>query len=113
VGAARQGEGRIADVSLVEASIAAAAWEAAEYLETGNVPQPLGNKHRLAAPYQLFATSDGRYLAIGTPNDLLFREFMRVLGLDAHVADPRFVSYASGKHNEDALLALIEPAIWS
>jgi hypothetical protein len=32
VGAARNGEGRIADVSLVEASIAAAAWEAAEYL---------------------------------------------------------------------------------
>ena len=32
--------GRIADVSLVETSIAAAAWEAAEYLETGNAPQP-------------------------------------------------------------------------
>jgi crotonobetainyl-CoA:carnitine CoA-transferase CaiB-like acyl-CoA transferase len=44
VGAARNGEGRIADVSLVEASIAAAAWEAAEYLETGQVPQPLGNR---------------------------------------------------------------------
>src|SRR5438270_1359975 len=68
VGAARNGEGRIADVSLVEASIAAAAWEVAEYLETGKVPQPLGNRHRLHAPYQLFETSDGRYLAIGTPN---------------------------------------------
>jgi len=42
VGAARNGEGRIADISLVEASIAAAAWEAAEYLETGKVPQPMG-----------------------------------------------------------------------
>ena len=56
VGAARNGEGRIADVSLVEASIAAAAWEAAEYLETGKVPQPMGNRHRLTAPYQLFET---------------------------------------------------------
>jgi crotonobetainyl-CoA:carnitine CoA-transferase CaiB-like acyl-CoA transferase len=111
VGAARYDEGRIADVSLVEASIAAAAWEAAEYLETGKVPQPLGNKHRLAAAYQLFATEDGRYLAIGTPNDALFRELMRVLCLDAHVADPRFASYASRKQNEEALLALIEPAI--
>jgi CoA:oxalate CoA-transferase len=111
VGAARAGEGRIADVSLVEASIAAAAWEAAEYLETGKVPQPLGNKHRLAAPYQLFATKDGRYLAIGTPNDALFRELMRVLRLDAHAAEERFASYASRKNNEEALLALIEPAI--
>src|SRR5882757_3046670 len=85
VGAARNGEGRIADVSLVETSIAAAAWEAAEYLETGHAPQPLGNRHRLTAPYQLFETSDGRYLAIGTPNDALFGRLMQVLGLEAHV----------------------------
>jgi CoA:oxalate CoA-transferase len=111
VGAARNGEGRIADVSLVEASIAAAAWEVAEYLETGNVPQPLGNRHRLNAPYQLFETKDGRYLAIGTPNDGLFARLMQVLHLDAHASDPRFSSYSKRKANEDALLALVEPAV--
>jgi crotonobetainyl-CoA:carnitine CoA-transferase CaiB-like acyl-CoA transferase len=111
VGAGRHGEGRIADVSLVETSIAAAAWEAAEYLETGNVPQPLGNKHRLAAPYQLFETKDQRYIAIGTPNDQLFRKLMQVLGLEAHIGDPRFVSYSSRKANEAALLQLVEPAV--
>src|SRR5712691_3584491 len=111
VGAARNGEGRIADVSLVETSIAAAAWEAAEYLETGKVPQPLGNRHRLSAPYQLFETKDCRYLAIGTPNDALFGKLMQVLGLDAHVGDPRFASYSSRKINEDVLLALVEPAV--
>jgi crotonobetainyl-CoA:carnitine CoA-transferase CaiB-like acyl-CoA transferase len=113
VGAARQGEGRIVDLSLVEASIAAAAWEAAEYLETGKVPQPLGNKHRLSAPYQLFETRDGRYLAIGTPNDQLFGKLMQVLGLAEHISDPRFASYASRKLNEDALLPLVEPAVRS
>ncbi len=111
VGAARQGEGRIADVSLVEASIAAAAWEAAEYLATGSVPQPLGNRHRLNAPYQLFETRDKRYLAIGTPNDGLFAKLMQVLGLAAHVANPRFATYASRKANEAPLLALVEPAV--
>lgn len=111
VGAAKNGEGRIADVSLVEASIAAAAWEAAEYLETGRVPQPLGNKHRLSAPYQLFETSDGRYLAIGAPNDALFEKFMQVLGLAAHLGDPRFSSYSMRKANEDALLPIVEPAL--
>src|SRR5262245_16555655 len=111
VGAARQGEGRIADVSLVETSIATAAWEAAEYLATGNVPQPLGNRHRLNAPYQLFATRDARYLAIGTPNDQLFARLMQTLGLDAHVPDPRFATYASRKANEDALLPVVERAV--
>jgi CoA:oxalate CoA-transferase len=111
VGAARNGEGRIADVSLVEASIAAAAWEAAEYLETDKVPQPLGNRHRLNAPYQLFETRDHRYLAIGTPNDQLFGKLMQVLGLEAHARDPRFSSYSKRKLNEDALLPLVEPAV--
>ena len=86
VGAARNGEGRIADISLVEASIAAAAWEAAEYLETNKVPQPMGNRHRLTAPYQLFETSDKRYVAIGMPNNMLFQKFMQVVGLDAHLS---------------------------
>ena len=108
---ARNGEGRIADISLVEASIAAAAWEAAEYLETGKVPQPMGNRHRLTAPYQLFETSDKRYVAIGMPNNMLFQKFMQVIGLGAHLADPRFVTYANRKANEDPLLALVEPAI--
>ena len=111
VGTGRHGEGRIADVSLVEASIAAAAWEAAEYLETGKAPQPMGNKHRLTAPYQLFETSDKRYLAIGTPNDMLFGKLMQVLGLESHLSDARFSSYAKRKANEDALVAIVEPAI--
>jgi CoA:oxalate CoA-transferase len=111
LGAARHGEGRIADVSLVEASIATAAWEAAEYLETGQVPQPLGNRHRLTAPYQLFETEDRRYLAIGTPNDMLFGKFMQVIGLGGEALDRRFATYAERKLNEDALLAIVEPAI--
>jgi crotonobetainyl-CoA:carnitine CoA-transferase CaiB-like acyl-CoA transferase len=111
LGAARHGEGRIADVSLVEASIATAAWEAAEYLETGQAPQPLGNRHRLTAPYQLFETDDGRYLAIGTPNDMLFGKFMQVLGLEAEAKDRRFATYAQRKRNEDALIPIVEAAV--
>jgi crotonobetainyl-CoA:carnitine CoA-transferase CaiB-like acyl-CoA transferase len=111
VGVGKTGEGRIADVSLVEASIAAAAWEAAEFLETGKAPQPVGNRHRLTAPYQLFETSDKRYIAVGCPNDMLFGKFMQVLGLDTLASDPRFATYAARKPNEDALLAMVEPAI--
>jgi CoA:oxalate CoA-transferase len=111
VGAGRAGEGFIADVSLVEASIAAAAWEAADCLETGQAPKPLGNRHRLNAPYQLFECKDGRHVAIGTSNDQHFANLMKVLGLEDHVADPRFASYASRKQHEDALLALVEPAV--
>ncbi len=103
--------GRIADVSLVESSIAAAAWETAGYLATGVVPERLGHQHRLNAPYQLFETQDGHYLAIGTPNDELFRRFMTVLGLESNISDARFATYVLRKQNETELLGVVTPAI--
>ena len=105
--------GRIADVSLVEASISAAAWETAYYLATGDVPVRLGHQHRLNAPYQLFETSDGKYIAIGTPNDELFKRFMTVLGLNRYLDDPRFVSYVLRKQNEHGLLEVVTPVVQS
>ena len=36
---------------------------------------------------------------------------MKALGLEEHIADPRFASYSSRKQHEDALLALVEPAV--
>ena len=103
--------GRTADVSLVEASISAAAWETAFYLATGEVPVRCGHQHRLNTPYQLFETSDGHYLAIGTPNDDLFRRFMAAVDLDAAIADPRFATYVLRKQNEAPLLEIVTPAV--
>jgi CoA:oxalate CoA-transferase len=103
--------GRIADVSLVESSISAAAWETAYYLATGDVPVRLGHQHRLNAPYQLFETSDGHHIAIGTPNDELFKRFMTVIGLESALSDPRFASYVLRKQNETGLLEVVTPAI--
>jgi len=103
--------GRTADVSLVEASISAAAWETAFYLATGEVPVRCGHQHRLNTPYQLFETSDGHYLAIGTPNDDLFRRFMAAVDLEAAIADPRFATYVLRKQNEAPLLEIVTPAV--
>ena len=105
--------GQIADVSLVEASIAAAAWETAFFLATGEVPERQGHQHRLNAPYQLFLTSDQQYIAIGTPNDALFKRFMQVLGLESWLEDSRFSSYVLRKQNESSLLEVVSPVIAS
>ena len=105
--------GRTIDVSLVEASIAAAAWETAGFLATGEVPERMGDRHRLNAPYQLFETNDHQYLAIGTPNDQLFERLMINLGLEQYLQDPRFASYVLRKQNESELLELVSPAIQS
>lgn len=111
VGAARTGEGRVADVSLVEASISAAMLETAEYFATGKAPKALGRRHRLAAPYELFETRDKFYVAIGCPNNRAFERIMQTLKLEAHAADPRFSTYANRKINEDAISGLIKAAV--
>ena len=97
--------------SPLAASISAAAWETAFYLSTGEVPVRCGHQHRLNTPYQLFETSDGHYLAIGTPNDELFRRFMQAVDLEAAIADPRFATYVLRKQNEPALLEIVTPAV--
>ena len=107
----RNKEGRAFDVSLADAAIAAAVWETSEYLTTGAVPPRLGHRHRMSAPSQLFQTGDGRYVAISTGNDNLYRRTMVGLGLERYVADPRFAKYAIRKANEDQLLEVMLPAI--
>jgi crotonobetainyl-CoA:carnitine CoA-transferase CaiB-like acyl-CoA transferase len=103
--------GRTADVSMVESSIAVAAWETAGYLATGEVPERLGDHHRLNAPYSLFETRDGRYLAFSGAREHFFRRVMKVLGLEQYSEDPRFVTSALRKINETALLDIMSPAI--
>jgi crotonobetainyl-CoA:carnitine CoA-transferase CaiB-like acyl-CoA transferase len=71
----------------------------------------MGNQHRLNAPYQLFETNDQQYIAIGTPNDELFKRFMTVLHLEEFLTDERFISYVLRKQNEADLLAIIEPIV--
>jgi crotonobetainyl-CoA:carnitine CoA-transferase CaiB-like acyl-CoA transferase len=111
VGAARLGEGRTADVCLTESILAAATWEASGFLVTGEIPERVGHRHRLNAPNGLFATRDGRYIAIGSPNDPLFIKMLEILDLHAFIGDPRFASYSLRKVNEDALLPMFEAAI--
>jgi crotonobetainyl-CoA:carnitine CoA-transferase CaiB-like acyl-CoA transferase len=45
------------------------------------------------------------------PNNMLFQRFMQTIGLESHLSDPRFVTYANRKKNEEPLLALVEPAV--
>ena len=111
LGAARHGEGRVADVSLVEASIAAAMFETAEYLNMGTVPQALGRGHRLTAPYTIFKTRDGKYVATGAPNNELFKKLLTALKLEKHLLDERFSTYSSRKIHEDEVTGLVADAI--
>ena len=107
----RHKDGSTADVSMVESSIAAAAWGTAGYLATGEVPARLGDHHRLNAPYSLFENARQPLFAFSGAREHFFRRVMKVLGLERYSEDPRFATSALRKSNETALLAIMSPVI--
>jgi crotonobetainyl-CoA:carnitine CoA-transferase CaiB-like acyl-CoA transferase len=113
INALRHKVGQTMDVSLVEALLATEVWETTEYLNTGHVPPPLGHRHRMSTPSQFFQAGDGRYVAISAANDDLFGRFLRVLGLESHISDPRFATHVLRKENEDYMVRLVATAIRS
>jgi len=61
----------------------------------------------------LFETVDKQYIAIGTPNDELFKRLMETIGVGHEINNPKFASYVLRKDNEKDLLEAITPAIQS
>ena len=104
---ATSGKGQLIDVSLFEAGVSLAVWEAASYWTTGEVPERLGSAHRASAPYQAVRTSDG-YVTLGATTPPTWAALCRVLGLPQLRDDPRFASTAERRARYRELAALLE-----
>ncbi|MGD0490611.1 MAG: CaiB/BaiF CoA-transferase family protein [Steroidobacteraceae bacterium] len=99
----RTGVGQYIDVSLLDVQVACLANQALNYLNTGRVPERLGNAHPNIVPYQDFPTSDG-YMIIAVGNDAQFARLCTVAGLPDLAADPRFSSNKQRVENRAALI---------
>ena len=83
------GTGQHVDTSLYEAAMSLAVYEAAGFNATGQAPKRLGQAHRGAAPYQVFATRDG-WITIGAATQHLWKRLCKVLDADELTRDERF-----------------------
>ena len=59
----RSGLGQMVDISMLDCQVAILENAFTRYFATGDVPQPLGTRHPVTAPFQAFKTSDG-YMTI-------------------------------------------------
>ena len=103
---AETGVGQHLDLALLDCQVAVLAYQAMNYLSTGEPPTRSGNVHPNIVPYQPFHTKDGDVI-IACGNDNLFRKFCEVAGCPHLVADPRFATNADRVRNR----AEIEPLI--
>jgi formyl-CoA transferase len=103
----RTGEGQHIDMALLDVGMAILANQAGGFLNTGKVPQRMGNSHPSLAPYQDFPTADGAMLlAIG--NDGQFARFCHAVDKPEWSADPRFATMGGRNTNRAELIPAME-----
>ena len=101
------GPGQFIDVSLFEAGVSLAVWEAGGFFATGKVPGPLGSAHQASAPYQAFRAADG-WMTIGATTRPNWTAFCHALGLARLLDDPRYRDANVRHANREALVSEIE-----
>jgi crotonobetainyl-CoA:carnitine CoA-transferase CaiB-like acyl-CoA transferase len=104
----RTGEGMFIDVGQSEASVQFLAPQIAQYCESGQVAEALGNRDPAFAPHGVFpAQGDDRWVAVVARNDAEWSRLAAVIGQTHLAQDSRFATVAARKANEDALETII------
>ena len=106
----RSGRGQQVETSLLEALVGSLSFQAVRYLNTGQVPPPVGNHHPLTAPMGVYHVKDG-HLNLAVGNDDMWGRLCRALGLPELSDDPRFAKGASRLENRAAMDELLEAAL--
>lgn len=103
----RTGEGQYVDASLLEAGIALAVWESAQYFSGGGVPEPMGSAHRMFAPYQAVRCSDG-YITLGSASTRTWERLARAIGRADLLQRPEYAHANDRVKNRQRLAEEIE-----
>jgi crotonobetainyl-CoA:carnitine CoA-transferase CaiB-like acyl-CoA transferase len=102
----RTGQGQYIETSLLEAALAYTIWESNEYCATGTAPRGLGTAHRLAAPYQVFATASG-WIAIGAANQRNWEQLVRALDRPDLLHNAKFTTNADRMSHREELVETV------
>ncbi len=106
----KTGKGSEINTSLLETGVVWTTLLMAGYLASGEVPEKVGSRSPLVAPYEAFEARDG-WIMIAAGNDNLFRALCRVLEMPELSRDPRFSTNADRVRNRDELHRLIQARI--
>jgi formyl-CoA transferase len=107
---ARSGRGCRVEVNLLSSLLSGLVNQAQGYLETGNAPQRMGNRHPSIAPYETLRCRDG-LLAVACGNDGQFVRFAAVIGSPELSSQSRFVTNTARVAHRGELVVALESAL--
>ena len=98
----RTGAGCRLDISMLDSTVQALTFQAANHLIAHLNPGRAGNRHASIAPYETFRAQDG-YLNLGVANDGQFKKLCQLLGTPQLADDPRFAENRNRVANREDL----------
>ena len=101
------GRGQVVDVALTEATFSLLEAILPEYGFDGRVRGRTGNTLNGAAPSNVYATADGKYVAVGANSESIFRRLAKAMEQPALADDPRFATNQARRENVGELDELI------
>ncbi len=108
----KTGKGSFVSISLFDASVAALANQASNWLNANVLPQRMGSQHPNIAPYgDVFQTKDQVGIILGTGTQKQYEGLCECLNLNALKKDERFITNSLRLANRPALNQYLEKAI--
>lgn len=99
----KSGKGQWIDVSMLDCQVALCENACARYFATQEIPGPLGSRHPLFTPFQVFPTADSHIVLIASLDDH-WKKFCRAVGKKDWITDKRFNSNESRLKNYEAFV---------
>jgi crotonobetainyl-CoA:carnitine CoA-transferase CaiB-like acyl-CoA transferase len=100
------GRGQYIATSLLEALIGSLSFQGIKYLNTGEVPPPVGNHHPLTAPMGVYRAKDG-FMNLAVGNDEMWKRLCQALGVSELAEDPRFAQRQARLKNRRELDGIV------
>ena len=106
------GQGQMIDISMLDCQVALQENAFVRYLTTGEIPKPLGTRHPVFTPFQVFPTKDG-YVAVATMGGVQdqWPIFCTIIGRTDIIDDKRFETGWLRSKNNDVLEPILNEAM--
>lgn len=102
----RTGQGERIDVSMLDCMVAIVENAIVRYYATGKVPEPIGNRHPVSTPFDMYPTKDTN-LIIAVQNNNIWEKLCHAIKAEYLLEDSRFESGASRTEYEPILKGIL------
>ncbi len=107
------GQGQYIDISMLDCQVMMMENALSRYFSTGAVPGPIGARHPVAAPFQIFQASDRSFVvALLSDDPAVWHRFCGAIARADLAADARFQTNRDRMERYDELLAPVLDALF-